>query len=85
MTVTTVHLLRHGEVYNPDHVMYGRLAGYHLSARGRRMAERAAKALLDRDVTYLVSSPLERAQETTAPRATGRSTTSSTRRWWCIR
>ena len=55
MTITTVHLLRHGEVHNPDHVMYGRLPGYHLSAVGRRMAERAAKALLDRDVTYLVS------------------------------
>ena len=70
MTMTTVHLLRHGEVQNPDHVMYGRLHGYHLSAVGRRMAERAAKALLDRDVTYLVSSPLERAQETAAPLAT---------------
>jgi broad specificity phosphatase PhoE len=69
VTVTTVHMLRHGEVHNPDHVMYGRLPGYHLSAVGRRMAERAAKALLDRDVTYLVSSPLERAQETSAPLA----------------
>jgi broad specificity phosphatase PhoE len=68
--MTTVHLLRHGEVHNPDHVMYGRLPGYHLSALGRRMAERAAKALLDRDVTNLVSSPLERAQETAAPLAT---------------
>jgi broad specificity phosphatase PhoE len=70
VTMTTVHLLRHGEVQNPDHVMYGRLPGYHLSSFGRRMAERAAKALLDRDVTYLVSSPLERAQETAAPLAT---------------
>jgi broad specificity phosphatase PhoE len=69
VTTTTVHLLRHGEVHNPDHIMYGRLPGYHLSAVGRRMAERAAKALLDRDVTYLVSSPLERAQETSAPLA----------------
>jgi broad specificity phosphatase PhoE len=70
MTVTTVHLLRHGEVHNPDHVMYGRLPDFHLSARGRGMAERVAKALIDRDVTYLVSSPLERAQETSAPLAT---------------
>jgi broad specificity phosphatase PhoE len=70
VTITTVHFLRHGEVDNPDHVMYGRLPGYHLSAVGRRMAERAAKALLDGDVTYLASSPLERAQETAAPLAT---------------
>ena len=69
MTTTIVHLLRHGEVDNPRHVMYGRLPGYHLSPAGRRMAERAAKALIDRDVTYLVSSPLERAQETAAPLA----------------
>ena len=67
--MTVVHLLRHGEVENPEHVMYGRLPGYHLSAVGGRMAERAAKALLDRDVTYLVSSPLERARETAAPLA----------------
>ena len=69
MTRTTVHLLRHGEVENPTHVMYGRLPGFHLSARGRGMAERVAKALLDRDITYLVSSPLERARETSAPLA----------------
>ena len=70
MTPTIVHLLRHGEVENPDHIMYGRLPGWHLSAVGRRMAERSAKPLLDRDVVYVVSSPLERAQETAAPLAT---------------
>ena len=72
MTPTTVHLLRHGEVNNPDHIMYGRLPGWHLSAVGRRMAERAAKPLLDRDVVHIVSSPLERARETAAPIATAR-------------
>jgi len=66
---TTVHMLRHGEVENPDHIMYGRLPGWHLSAVGRRMAERAAKPLLDRDIVHLVSSPLERAQETSEPLA----------------
>jgi len=64
---TRVHLLRHGEVHNPDGVLYGRLPGYHLSERGRAMAERVAKHIADRDLTYLVSSPLERAQETAAP------------------
>jgi broad specificity phosphatase PhoE len=64
---TIVHLVRHGEVDNPEHIMYGRLPGFHLSAAGRRMAERTAKSLLDRDVTYLVSSPLERARETAQP------------------
>jgi broad specificity phosphatase PhoE len=69
VTRTVVHLLRHGEVENPGHVMYGRLPGYHLSANGRRMADRVAKVLLDHDITYLVSSPLERARGTAEPLA----------------
>lgn len=67
MTTTRVHLLRHGEVHNPKGVLYGRLPGYHLSERGRAMAERVAKYVADRDIALLVSSPLERAQETAAP------------------
>jgi broad specificity phosphatase PhoE len=64
---TVVHLLRHGEVHNPHHILYGRLPGYHLSALGRRMADLAAEHLADHDVVHLVSSPLERARETAAP------------------
>ena len=33
-----VHLLRHGEVYNPDGVLYGRLPGFRLSELGERQA-----------------------------------------------
>ena len=68
-TVTVVHLLRHGEVHNPEGVLYGRLPGYHLSELGRRMAERAAEWFGGRDITHLVSSPLERARETAEPTA----------------
>lgn len=64
---TTVHLLRHGEVYNPDKILYGRLPGYRLSEVGREMADLAAEALAARDVVQVRSSPLERAQETAAP------------------
>jgi len=64
---TTVHLLRHGEVFNPEKVLYGRLAGFRLSEAGEAMAEKAAGYLAGRDVTYLGSSPLERAQQTAAP------------------
>jgi broad specificity phosphatase PhoE len=64
---TTVHLLRHGEVYNPGKVLYGRLPGFHLSELGRQMAKAGAEALADRDVTHVVSSPLERAHETAEP------------------
>lgn len=66
---TTVHVLRHGEVFNPDKVLYGRLPGFRLSEAGRQMAMLAADALQGRDITHLVSSPLQRAQETAQPLA----------------
>ncbi|MEW2405820.1 histidine phosphatase family protein [Streptomyces griseoviridis] len=65
--ITVVHVMRHGEVANPEGVLYGRLPGYHLSDLGRRMAERVAEHLASRDVTRVVASPLERAQETATP------------------
>jgi len=69
MTQTIVHLLRHGEVYNPEGILYGRSAGFHLSDRGQAMAERVAESVGDRNIVHIVSSPLERAQETAAPLA----------------
>lgn len=66
---TTIHLLRHGEVHNPSGVLYGRMGGYHLSDRGQEMARRVADAVKDRDITHIIASPLERAQETAAPLA----------------
>ena len=67
LQTTTVHVMRHGEVHNPDQVLYGRLPDFHLSDRGRLQAQSAADWLSRRDVVYLVASPLERAQETAAP------------------
>jgi broad specificity phosphatase PhoE len=63
---TVVHLLRHGEVHNPEGILYGRLPGYHLSELGLKMADRVADYLREQehDVAAVVSSPLERAQET---------------------
>ena len=69
MTVTRVHLLRHGEVHNPGKVLYGRLPGFRLSELGERMAVMAAEVMKGRDVTLLLTSPLERAQQTAAPLA----------------
>jgi broad specificity phosphatase PhoE len=65
--ITVVHLLRHGEVHNPDHVLYGRLPGYHLSANGRMMAAAAADYFDGRPIAAVFASPLERAQETAQP------------------
>ncbi len=69
MALTTVHLLRHGEVFNPHGVLYGRLPDYHLSELGQLMARTVADHLKGRDhrVVHLVASPLERAQQTAAP------------------
>ncbi len=66
---TIVHLVRHGEVHNPQGVLYGRRDGFHLSDRGRAMADRIGEALGGNDITLIRSSPLERAQETAAPLA----------------
>lgn len=67
MTRTVVHLLRHGEVHNPTKILYGRLPGFRLSELGVQMAEAAARALSEHDVTHVGASPLERAQQTAEP------------------
>ncbi|CEA09054.1 phosphoglycerate mutase GpmB [Arthrobacter saudimassiliensis] len=72
MSRSSIHLVRHGEVHNPDRVLYGRLPEFHLSDLGRQMADRVAGYFGDRqqagaNVVRLVASPLTRAQETAAP------------------
>lgn len=70
MDLTTVHLVRHGEVHNPEGVLYGRLPGYHLSALGNAMAERLAEVFSQgHDIRAVITSPLERAIETGTPTA----------------
>jgi broad specificity phosphatase PhoE len=64
-----IHLVRHGEVFNPQGVLYGRLPGYGLSDLGRLMADAAAHDLVarSRPVGALVSSPLQRTQQSAEP------------------
>jgi broad specificity phosphatase PhoE len=64
---TRVHLIRHGEVHNPDRILYGRLPGFRLSDTGRAQAVAAAEMLAEADIVAVVASPLQRAQETAAP------------------
>lgn len=66
---TVVHLLRHGEVHNPERILYGRLPGYSLSPLGHAMARLVADHLADNDVSHVIASPLERARETAVPLA----------------
>lgn len=63
----TLYLVRHGEVANPDHLVYAALPGFTLSDLGTRQAEAAAAYLADRPVALVLSSPLERAVATAAP------------------
>ena len=67
MTTTTVHLVRHGEVHNPERILYGRLSGYRLSERGEQMAALVGEHLAESDIALVRSSPLLRAQQTAAP------------------
>lgn len=64
-----LYLVRHGEVDNPDGILYGRLPGFGLSERGHRMARLAAGDLASHEVpaTRLVVSPLTRTVESAAP------------------
>jgi broad specificity phosphatase PhoE len=64
---TIVHVMRHGEVYNPSKILYGRIPGFRLSQLGEEMAEVVAVSLAKNDITYVVASPLERAQQTATP------------------
>jgi len=66
-TRTIVHVLRHGEVHNPSGILYGRLPNFRLSVNGEAQARSVASALADHDITHVVASPLQRAQETAAP------------------
>ncbi|OIQ80116.1 putative phosphoserine phosphatase 2 [mine drainage metagenome] len=66
---TIVHFMRHGEVHNPEGILYGRIPGYSLSPLGVAMAERVAAWGADRDIKAIHASPLTRAQETAAPLA----------------
>lgn len=69
MVASQVHLVRHGEVFNPDGILYGRLPGFGLSKLGHRMAQAAADDLLGRDrpVAALRISPLQRTRESALP------------------
>ncbi|BDU02701.1 hypothetical protein IFM12276_57290 [Nocardia sputorum] len=64
---TIVHVLRHGEVHNPNGILYGRLPGFSLSVAGRAQAAAVARTLADHDIALVIASPLQRAQETAEP------------------
>jgi broad specificity phosphatase PhoE len=64
---TTVHVARHGEVENPEKILYGRQPGWRLSTRGQQMAETLGEWSKSINLGALHVSPLQRAQETATP------------------
>lgn len=58
-----IFLVRHGEVQNPKHIIYGYLP-LPLSAKGRVKAKRAGLFLKKQNIVAIFSSPQKRTQET---------------------
>jgi len=65
--MTFIHFVRHGEVHNPQQILYGRRPYFRLSAAGKLHAERAASYLRAYPVVAVYSSPLLRARQTARP------------------
>merc|ERR1719436_918504 len=70
-----VHWARHGDVYNPDDILYGRNPGYHLSEKGHKEASDGAAKLQEAikkageetgiwKVSSVFHSPMLRTRET---------------------
>jgi probable phosphomutase (TIGR03848 family) len=75
--MTTVLLVRHGLTdANTSGVLAGWTPGIHLAEKGREQAAALAERLAALPVTAIVSSPLERCQETAAAVAADRHTVS---------
>ena len=69
MPADRIHLVRHGEVHNPEGVLYGRLPNFGLSDLGHRMALAAAEEIKSqsRRISALYCSPLQRTRESARP------------------
>lgn len=61
---TTLYLMRHGEVHNPEQIMYGQLPNFYLSETGKQQAHSAGSWLQDKNIDTIYCSPMERAQQT---------------------
>ena len=64
VSASRVHLIRHGEVENPHHVVYADLPGYGLSPLGMDQARATSAHLAAAPVAMVMSSPLLRALQT---------------------
>ena len=63
-TDTILYFIRHGKVYNPEYIFYGRLPGFRLSDKGKQQAQSVARRLQHSTLAAVFSSPLLRARQT---------------------
>lgn len=61
---TYIYLVRHGEVDNPEKIIYGELPGFKLSQRGRLQVKKLAVFFKDIKIDAIYSSPLLRSRQT---------------------
>ena len=61
---TIIYFIRHGEVYNPKKILYGRLPGFKLSKLGIETIKEVAKKFKKRGIQYIYASPMLRTRQT---------------------
>lgn len=59
--ITTIYLVRHGEVLNPKKIIYGRLPGFKLTEKGINQIKKTAEFLKEKEINSIYSSPIQRA------------------------
>lgn len=62
--MTTIYLVRHGHVHNPENVFYGRIPDFRLSEQGKAEAKKLGHHLSEKKLVAIYASPMQRAQET---------------------
>lgn len=62
--MNTIYFIRHGEVFNPKEILYGRLPNFPLSANGILSIQTAAEKLKTKKISVIYTSPMLRARQT---------------------
>jgi broad specificity phosphatase PhoE len=61
---TKIYFVRHGKVYNPTDILYGRLPRFGLGEEGQQQIVQTAAFLESQKIDHLYSSPILRAKQT---------------------
>lgn len=64
MKKTVIYFMRHGEVYNPKEILYGRLPRFRLSEQGIKKVKEEAERLKKEGIEIIYTSPMLRARQT---------------------